>query len=427
MLPVLSTEPKAILLDLDSTLYDNLKTRHHAISPALALLHLNKSISQSLADYERIVELSETLEQLGYPNFRHVWSCKELYAIITVLCTNSTSHLRSLGIQASDQKKFLSSIEAAHCSYRKITRSKNGRIHRSSALSIQNSTMLTFTACVGRLLNLPILNHAHRAFERTLEFKLNRGVSTFLEKIHTAGIEAYIVTEGYTAIQSNKICRLGLAPHFEKRILTSEDAARPVGWQSLLKKIACLENEKASPTQSSTGREDLKTLKSIARMIIGYENKTNPLFFSRVIHAIVANQTNPYTALRNFAVVSAKTWAKKAPPKFAMIGDRYDKDVLPLMQLVGKKSVLTIRFLHGKHKKSYLLQSIAPPLQPHLTTDSFKKIEKYLLNEETWHTITPIKSPPKLLKLPRKDISRLQQLSPILKTGLIAKIARMTH
>ena len=71
MLKKAYNEIKVVFIDLDNTLFDNLKTRHDAIIPALNRLDLNGGINDLLLKYEQVVDLSEAFEFIGITNFKN--------------------------------------------------------------------------------------------------------------------------------------------------------------------------------------------------------------------------------------------------------------------------------------------------------------------------------------------------------------------
>jgi phosphoglycolate phosphatase-like HAD superfamily hydrolase len=412
---------KIILLDLDGTLYDNQKTRHRAIAQSLSLLRLNKKLIHSLADYEVIVELSEGLERLGFHNFRHVWSCKELYAIIMVLFSRNKSHLQKLDIEESDQVRFLSSIKLIQKS---VLRPMNIPGIASQRFPLQ---IKKFIGCVNKISFLPIFKHAHRLFEGNLKLSLTKGVAAFLNHIQKAVFEAYIITEGYPEIQLRKVRELGLMPLFKNRVLTTGDAAKPRGWGALQGKIAYLEKKVMLGSASARDKEDLKILNAKAHTLLQYNDKSNPYFYGRILNAIVADRSNPINALRGSHILSSEQWVASGPPKVAMIGDRYDKDLHPIMKLVGKKQILTVRFLHGKHSSSHLAQSLPPRYRPHFSSDSFAVIGKYLLDSKNWDSIDAIAAPPEIMRLSKNTVLRFQNASSKARSGLFKKAIRMAN
>jgi hypothetical protein len=185
-----------------------------------------------------------------------------------------------------------------------------------------------------------------------------------------------------------------------------------------------LANKASAEKATLEEKTELNALKSILKMLKEYEDKSNPLFFGRIIHAIVSDPKNPCKALKNFTIVSSDEWVKRNNIKIAMIGDRYDKDIRPLINLLGKRNVITIHYRKGKHGKSFLPHSIAPSQKPDLTENSFRKIQKFLLTDEVWQKTRMIKSPPKFINIPLKTISYFRQATISSKQGIIEKIGQ---
>ena len=104
-------EIKVVFFDLDNTLFDNLKTRHDAIIPALGRLDLNGRIENLLLSYEQVVDLSEAFDFIGLPNFKHFWNRSELFAILTILFTKNPVHLKEIAVTRSLQNSFVNKIQ----------------------------------------------------------------------------------------------------------------------------------------------------------------------------------------------------------------------------------------------------------------------------------------------------------------------------
>ena len=136
----------------------------------------------------------------------------------------------------------------------------------------------------------------------------------FLETLSKCGIEIYIVTEGDTSTQIDKVKKLWLTDF-------------------------------VSPD----------------KVIVG-ENKS-PEFYSTII----------------------RTVSEGSPIKLAMVGDRYDKDVAPLIELFGN-GVITIRLLYGKYKNEYSVEELEKKRlpKPTRTVNTLAEAKNLLIRKSMW-------------------------------------------
>ncbi|MDR0797418.1 MAG: HAD family hydrolase [Nitrososphaerota archaeon] len=77
--------------------------------------------------------------------------------------------------------------------------------------------------------------------------------------------------------------------------------------------------------------------------------------------------------------------------KVVSIGDRYDKDIAPLIH-IDENNIITVRFLFGTHKNQFTTEYLRHNnlKLPNKTARSLQEIEHYLVNESTWEKIQAI-------------------------------------
>ena len=389
-------EIKVVFFDLDNTLFDNLKTRHDAIIPALNRLDLNAGIEDLLLNYEQVVDLSDTFEFLGLTNFKHFWNRSELYAILTILFTKNPVHLKEMGMTRSLQKSFLHKIQELNKFVINMKREYpfNEKQWNSLFDSYRKDTIFNkFLILLKEIEGEKIFKNACEDFEKKLEFKLCDGVLDLVETFVRQDIKVFVITEGYTHIQKEKIKKLKLDNFFVDKILTTEDASNPRGKKKLVNQIKIFNNKKRKGEINHFEKVKYDGLQYYLNILETFSDKSNPQFYSRVIHSIKKDLKNPEKAMRNLAHIPDDQWRNGKRIKLAMIGDRYDKDLRPLISLLGSENVITIRIKQAKHKNTFPSKEIDKKLKPSFTTSNFQDIENFLFNTAIWQRTNFIQKP----------------------------------
>lgn len=159
----------------------------------------------------------------------------------------------------------------------------------------------------------------HTLYEGT-QLKPVSDAKDFLKTLSKCGIEIYIVTEGETNTQLDKVKKIGLTDFI-------------------------------SPD----------------KVIVG-KNKS-PEFYSTVIRTISGER----------------------PLKLAMVGDRYDKDIAPLLELFDN-NVITIRVLYGKYKNEYSDEELEKKKlpKPTATVNTLTEAKNLLMKKPIWMYVNKI-------------------------------------
>ena len=324
-------ERRILLLDLDFTLFDYSTVRKEVTKKVISSMNLNLDNDVAFRLYESISDHSRGLKSIGLPNFRHRWNAPELYALLIVL---SRMNQRS----AADFFKEISELE-------KRINEGNKIVHKPKIIATNPKTCKLLEE-MRKIENdktaQKTIKGAMMEFEfLTKKIPLFEEAEDFIRSLKNAGVEEYVVTEGDAKIQIEKHMKLGLQP-----------------------------------------------LISTSKMLV-VDQKTSDSFF-RVIRAIQKNPDNPSGYLERYDT-QKKVEAKKEPIKLAVIGDRYDKDIAPLIKLFGE-DVITIRLLCGKYVHEYsgdYLKASGLPA-PSLVTSSLSDAKTFLLTEDTWNRVKPI-------------------------------------
>ena len=111
--------------------------------------------------------------------------------------------------------------------------------------------------------------------------------------------------------------------------------------------------------------------------------------------------------------------------RFVMIGDRWDRDVRPVIDLLGRDSCLTLRLTQGRYGEKYPDAKIDPSLRPHHKFAHWDDLIRFLTRSLTAACVDEITRPPDLLprsELPREHVEPGRG-SPFEAVRLVANVA----
>ena len=302
-------ERSVLFVDLDHTLYNSLEARKNAAIRAIKRLNWGKmQIEDALKKYEKIVAHWKIFSLMGFPNFRFEWNRHEIYESLLALTNNEKfqEEIDKLGEKIQKiETDSINDIEKQRFiedEVRTFEKKEETKEFRKNIKNIENDIGI-----------MSRIDNAVNEFERTRLKPLN-DARDFLETLNKNGIEIYIVTEGNTKTQLEKVRKLGLTD-----------------------------------------------LVGLNRVIVG-ENKSVE-FYSMAVHIA----------------------SEKEPIKLAVVGDRYDKDIAPLIELFGD-NVITIRVLYGKYRKEYSDKELEKKKlpKPTVTVNTLTEAKNLLIKKSTW-------------------------------------------
>jgi hypothetical protein len=90
--------------------------------------------------------------------------------------------------------------------------------------------------------------------------------------------------------------------------------------------------------------------------------------------------------------------------RFVMIGDRWDRDVRPVIELLGRDSCLTLRLTQGHYGDKHPAAEIDPQLRPHHEFPHWDALIEFLVRDLTADGVDEITRSPDLL--PRSEFRR---------------------
>ncbi len=247
-----------------------------------------------------------------------------------------------------------------------------------------------------------------------------------LDALAARGAYLVVISEGLAEAQHSKLARLGLTGLFAGRTLTTQNAGDVPGLDELDRALAPFLD---SPDDAfdAQRRAELTALWRF-RCIASLWATKSPWFFGRCLHALRANPAAPASALRELAVVSAKAW-RTEPLRFVMIGDRYDRDVSPLQELVGPEACLTLRQRAGRYADEFAETELPPDRRPSRTFTNWSELASFLTNELCRNEIPSIAAMPPIVDSSSlvPDVVSAGQDSPYEAVRLIARAVALTR
>jgi FMN phosphatase YigB (HAD superfamily) len=308
-------ERLVLFVDLDHTLYNSSEARKNAAMRAIKRLNMGKmQTGDAFKKYEKIVANWVIFNLVGFPNFRFEWNRREIYEILLALTNNEIFQEEIDKLEEKIQKIETNSINEVEKQrliadeVKTFEKKEETKKFRKNIKIIENDVEIQSG-----------IDNAVKEFERT-QLKLLNDARDFLETLNKNGIEIYIVTEGNTKTQLEKVRKLGLTD-----------------------------------------------LVGLNRVIVD-ENKSVEFYF-RAVHIASENE----------------------PIKLTVVGDRYDKDIAPLIELFGD-NVITIRVLYGKYKKEYSDKELEKKKlpKPTVTVNTLTEAKNILIKNSTWAHVNKI-------------------------------------
>ena len=242
------------------------------------------------------------------------------------------------------------------------------------------------------------------------------------------GCQVYVVTEGHEDTQLQKLKCAGLSDLFPRNRVLSTGAASAAE-QSANDLAKLLQSDKHTKEEldiaySTVGEEAknsldpvLATLKAnidsisfLKDLLAVLYEKRHKRFYSAVIDAIRRKPESPAQLLLNFVGRGDLTLREESgggsAMKFFMVGDRYDNDCRPLLELGlssnNEVGIGTCRLLSGKRAKNDCppkpkpdpkdpTRQSPPPPPTMLVCDTLAQVAHLLHDPQTWERIASLK------------------------------------
>ncbi len=388
-----------IAFDLDNTLYDPAgRAYQETVREFLAAGPARMDPESAYFEFERMRKLSEGLESLGLRNPSHERGNADALAAYCLTAESAEALRAVLGVQAgrTDQySELLSELAQRERSTR--TGPWSDRLvaeQRFLEFRRKDARCREFAEKVVRLSEDSRISNWSSRYSVIESDSPIHDPSSALHHLKKLGATLAIITEGRHAVQFQKIRRLGLEQEFAGGMLVTECASELEGCEEF---AARLDRLLAIPTAARTAsdRAELERLWYFECIRREWSRKT-PSFFARCLHALFGVPSMPETGLRAVGVVSPGKWPMSSQ-RFVMVGDRYDLDVRPLLDLLGRDEGLAIRLLGGKYTTDFPEADLPEHLRPHHTLDGWRSVERFLAEELRAESVPPIVKPPPIV------------------------------
>ena len=335
-----------VLFDLDATLFDYTSLRLRATSVSLnGIVSDPQLISRELLDLLR-PPLTDLLSDLaGLPNLRREWDSSEVLALACLLSeksarqtlmglTHAAGHLR-----ASEDDISLTSRVKRHQYAQRLRDTRLGTDFLGALSRVQERWSGSFPEHVC-LFREYISAHADLA----------EGARDFIFRLLELGAKIQVVSEGDTAIQTSKFHLLRLDELAETCLVTDATC----GVSPILDELfASCKDSRSIPPEIVELYDQLApyTVKSSA-------------FFSKLLHALKAPMGKGLKErIRSAHFCTEQEWEGSPAFNLTMIGDRYRKDLEPLLRICPS-GAQGYRLLTGRYAAEDLLHDLSADNRP---------------------------------------------------------------
>jgi phosphoglycolate phosphatase-like HAD superfamily hydrolase len=332
-------------LDLDATLFDYPKVRIEATIAALqGIVSDADGISRDLFELLRH-SLTDVLVNLGFHDLRRTWDSPEVLLFACLLDHESSraalvalSKL-SQGNAPSEDDVSLTSRILSFQQARKIRPEASALFDAVAALRLRWDSELAERS---RVFREHVASHANLA----------PGAQELIVQLKDADAELHVVSEGDSTIQRFKFDSLRLAELVESCVVTDVTCGVLSILDELFQLHKELEIEQVPPFVA-------ELYDALAPFTI-----KSPAFFAKLLHSVM--DTSPGTLQQRLQAprfLTAQEWQDAPGRSVVMIGDRYRKDLEPLLR-VCSAGVKTFRVVTGRYSEEDTLYEILDQGRP---------------------------------------------------------------
>ncbi len=378
-----------VALDVDNTLCDPTGGAYDAtVCAFLALVDLGLDASHCFDAYEAVRAAGGALERMGLTNPMHERGHPHGLAVLCLTQAANPALCRELGIdddKQADHRTVLAELIQRNRAAR--TGSPESRFEAARTLLTfleESEPLRRFRDRARSVADHPTIVDWSRAYEPTAARHPTEDPRPLVASLIERGAIPVAISQGQSAIQQAKLDRLGLTA-LDGRLLTTQAAADLPGVAELDAAItAALRSPDPDPSTA---------VLFLYRCVIDTWETKSPWFYGRCLHAIQNDRDKPQAALSRASFVPSETW-KQHPLRFVMIGDRYDKDVAPVLELLGRERCLTGRLRLGKYKGLDPQDELPAAERPHHTFEDWSAMVYFLTESLTAESVSPIATPP---------------------------------
>jgi 2-phospho-L-lactate transferase/gluconeogenesis factor (CofD/UPF0052 family)/phosphoglycolate phosphatase-like HAD superfamily hydrolase len=325
--------PRAVVLfDLDATLFDYPKVRMDATAKALeGMVSDPKLVSRELFAMLRH-SLADLLVGLGFEDLRRGWDSPEV-PVVACLLDDPTSRA---GLQALAELARTTGSSEEDVSFTRRMLSYQRAAHLRS---INDVNLLLQKAADIRSLWKTGLGERSSVFRQYVESNavLMPGASELIAQSVDSGAEVHVVSEGDSTVQRFKFDSLRLADWVQACIVTDVTC----GILPVLDELFLQYKD--------------KEISQVPLSVVELYDQLVPLtvksqaFYTKLLHAIRQSAgENLKDQMQSFHFLTPEDWQSASAYYLVMIGDRYRKDLEPLLQ-VCPSGLQTFRVVTGRY------------------------------------------------------------------------------
>lgn len=376
------------LLDADGTAYGRTVRSFLGSGPAPL------DVEAAFEDYEILRSTGDVLERLGLTNPIHDRGNADALAAFCVLCASAGPAARTLGGPARGTGLTLTRlIELAELDRATrtgpwIARLRGERILHAALLEDHFGR---FVRTVRELAADPRIREWARRYRSIERQETMNDVRSVLSELSGRGAECLLITEGRRRTQQDKLRTIGLDGFPAERLLVTETAADVAGAVDFWDAIRQMLHNQSPVGAPHTENLDFLWFFECARR--EWLRKT-PWFYARCLHALQASIDRPASSLSRLTVVPAADWR---PFRFVMVGDRYDTDTWPVIELLGIEAAFTVRLQAGKYAHQSRSETTAAHMLPSRTLRTSAELNQFLATELSANMVPFVAVPPPIL------------------------------
>jgi FMN phosphatase YigB (HAD superfamily) len=390
--------------DVDNTLMDPTgEAYRRTVEDFLARSELGLDPVASFRTFEEVRSHGRVLERLGLGNPIHDRGHPHGMALLCLTHCDNPAILRELDIHTEDRPAYdivIRKLRELHHASRHGPFEKRLEAEINLRAALENRAEVErLRSEIDRIARSPIvtgLAEGYRAAERD---RPAGDRTPIMAALISKGATPVVISEGRAKIQIEKLNRLGLSELFNQRVLITEAATSLPGIHRLEDAISNLMDVRVA-RESQAGDDELRFLWYYRCLIDAWATKT-PWFYARCLHALQLDRENPEAALSKPVFVPADHW-RANPLHFVMVGDRYDKDVKPLMDLLGPDVAMKLQLRMGKYENLHPESELPPDRRPDRTFTNWDSLAKFLTDELRLEDVKPITTPPDIV--PRNEV-----------------------
>lgn len=388
---------RVVAFDLDNTLLDPTgEAYEQTVAEFLSHVPTGMPPDESVARFEEVRALGHAMERNGLQNPIHERAHPDGLAVFLLLFCADESAQKELGITPSNQpadRAFMAELlEIDRAIRRGPLDDRLEAEKRLWKLSAADNRSWEFFANVRRIAREP---RVQELCERYCKIKARAPIpllAPLMKKLRGRGFAPVVITEGRDDVQREKLERLGLDEVFGGRVLISETAGLVDEDFALDKAIAELLSSWVKG--SDVDDERLRMLWAYRCVIDEWSHKSS-WFFARCLHALRSCVECPDGALMMHRVMARDMWDFE-PLRFVMVGDRYDTDVAPVIDLLGKGRAFTVRLRAGKYGREHPEDGLPEERRPDHTFTDFDSLATFLTDDLDFADVPAVTTAPPL-------------------------------